>query len=163
MDIDWSKQHCGVKKAPFNEVIKLMPDLIPILESFPDDHLNFTWDIKVHMLMPRQYPCIPHWHCDNIPRENGIQRFEKSNPEFPMYLWISGAPLTQFRNGYIQPKKWVKFNQLDEHRGTAADDFCWRCFIRATDKNIYAPCDIPGYDFQRRHSQVYLDEDTYQW
>jgi hypothetical protein len=71
--IDWSKQHCGVHQAPYSVVLELMPDLAEVLGTFPDAPHHFTWDVKVHRLMPRQYPCIPHWHCDNVPRINGIQ------------------------------------------------------------------------------------------
>lgn len=159
-DIDWSKQHCGVHQAPIEVVRELMPDLIPVLNSFPDNPEHFTWDVKVHMLMPRQYPCIPNWHTDNVPRENGIQQFDKVQPELPMYLWVSGAPLTQFKHGYVLPKRWHRFTQLDEHRGTAAGEFGWRGFIRATHKGIQAP---KASDHLRRHCQVYLDAETYQW
>jgi hypothetical protein len=158
--IDWSKQHCGVHQAPIDKVLELMPDLQEVLATFPDDHKLFTWDVKIHMLMPRQYPCIPNWHTDNMPRQDGIQRFDMVRPELPMYLWISGAPLTQFKHGYVLPQRWVRFNQLDEHRGTAAAEFCWRAFIRATHKDILPPKEA---DFMRRHCQVYLDSETYQW
>lgn len=158
--VDWSKQHCGVHQAPLDELLALMPDLRPVLETFPDEPDAFTWDVKVHMLMPRQYPCVPHWHTDNVPRVNGVQRFDLCRPELPMYLWISGAPLTQFKHGYLQAGRWHRFNQLDEHRGTAAADFCWRGFIRATHQGIQAPRPT---DHLRRHCQVYLDADTYQW
>lgn len=161
IDIDWSKQHPGVHQAPFKVVDELMPDVAKLIaESFVDNLDNFTWDIKVHMLMPRQYPCIPNWHTDNVPRVNGIQKFDAIKPELPMYLWISGPPLTQFKHGYIQPKVWHRFNQLDEHRGTAAGDFCWRGFIRATHVDIQRPKES---DHLRRHSQVYLDAETFQW
>ena len=141
-------------------MLELMPDIREVIETFPDLPTDFTWDVKVHMLMPRQYPAIPHWHVDNVPRENGIQRFDKTQSNLPMYMWISGAPLTQFKNGYILPQRWVRFTQLDEHRGTPASEFCWRGFIRATHKDIIPPKDG---DYLRRHCQVYLDEDTYQW
>lgn len=159
-DIDWSKQHAGVHQAPFSVVKELMPDLIPLLETFPDNPEDFTWDVKVHMLMPRQYPCIPNWHQDNVPRRNGIQRFDMVQPDKPMYLWISGAPLTQFKHGYVSPRTWHRFSQLDEHRGTAAAEFGWRGFIRATHKDIQRP---KSGEWLRRHSQVYLDAETYQW
>jgi len=163
-DIDWSKQHCGVHQAHIEDLCYLMPDLVPLLETFPDNAFDFTWDVKVHMLMPRQYPCIPNWHVDNVPRsKDGRQEFDKVQLDKPMYLWISNGPLTEFENGYIRPKTWVKFNQADSHRGTAAQEFCWRGFIRATHK------DILPYDgsrtlqqIQRRHCQVYVPED-YKW
>lgn len=158
--MDWSKQHCGVHQAPISEVIRLMPDLKYILDTFPDKSENFTWDVKVHMLMPRQYPCIPNWHVDNIPRINGIQRFDLAKPEYPMYAWISGAPLTQFKHGYLTPGTWHRFTQLDEHRGTMSGEFTWRGFIRATHKEIQQP---KSGNHLRRHCQVYLDAESYQW
>ena len=159
-NVDWSKQHCGVHQAPIDVVKELMPDLEGILDTFPDDPSIFTWDVKVHMLMPRQYPCIPNWHVDNVPRENGIQRFDKIKPELPMYLWVSGPPLTQFQHGYVLPQVWHRFNQTDSHRGTAASEFVWRCFIRATHQEIQPP---KPFGYLRRHCQVYLDAEEYQW
>lgn len=158
--INWSKQHNGVHQAPYEKVLELMPDLKEILETFPDDPNIFTWDVKVHMLMPNQYPCIPNWHVDNIPRVNGVQRFDLAKPEFPMYLWVSGAPLTQFKHGFVLQQKWHRFTQLDEHRGLSASEFLWRGFIRATHKELQQP---KQSDWLRRHTQVYLDADTYQW
>lgn len=158
--VDWSKQHCGVHQANISVLKKLMPDLTEVLKTFPDDPIDFTWDVKVHMLMPRQYPCIPNWHFDNVPRVNGIQRFDLIKSKAPMYCWVSGAPLTQFRHGYLMPETWHRFSQLDDHRGTMAAEFCWRGFIRATHKSIQSP---KGSDWQRRHCQVYLDAETYQW
>jgi hypothetical protein len=158
--INWEKQPCGVHHAPYEKMLELMPDLEPILETFPDNYKEFTWDVKVHMLMPRQYHCIPNWHTDNVPRENGIQKFDQVKPHFPMYIWISGAPLTQFKHGYLLPQQWHRFTQLDEHRGTMADNFGWRGFIRATHKEILKPKES---DHLRRHIQVYLDAETYQW
>lgn len=158
--IDWSKQHCGVHQAPYNKVLELMPDVKEILDTFPDNPWDFTWDVKVHMLMPRQYPCIPNWHTDNVPRENGLQRFDQIKPNLPMYAWISGPPLTQFKHGYIAPRTWIRFTQLDEHRGTESGEFCWRGFIRATHQGILMP---KASDYLRRHAQVYLDAEKYQW
>ncbi|TAK59497.1 hypothetical protein [Methylobacter sp.] len=158
--IDWSKQHCGVHQAPFDKVLELMPDLVDVLKTFPDDPSRFTWDVKVHMLMPRQFPCVPNWHVDNVPRVDGVQRFELVKPELPMYCWISGPPLTQFKHGFLTPKRWHRFTQLDEHRGTASGDFGWRGFIRATHVDIQAP---KPEGHLRRHCQVYLDAETFQW
>lgn len=160
--VDWSKQHCGVHQAPFSETLKLMPDLTDILYSFPsgENPHEFTWDIKVHMLMPRLYPCIPGWHVDNVPREGGPQRYDLVKPDAPMWMWVSGGPLTQFRDGYVLPKTWFRFTQLDEHRGQAASEFCWRGFIRATHFDIQKP---RQGEYLRRHSQVYVNEVDYQW
>ncbi len=135
--IDWSKQHCGVHQAPYDQVILLMPDLVDVLATFPDDQMKFTWDVKVHMLMPGQYPCIPNWHTDFVPREGGVQKFDK-----------------------IKPQHWHRFTQLDEHRGLPASEFTWRAFIRATHFEIQKP---KASGWLRRHSQVYLNAETYQW
>lgn len=162
--IDWSASHCGVHQAPIAAVLELMPELKDILAGFPDDPHSFTWDVKVHMLMPRQFPCIPHWHTDNVPRVNGIQRFDHCDIEKPMYLWLSGAPLTQFKHGYLQAQKWHRFTQMDEHRGSPASEFGWRCFIRATHVDILAPKKVSRQsEYIRRHCQVYVDSETYQW
>lgn len=158
--IDWSVQHCGVHQAPYSVVLDLMPDIKPVLETFPDDPAVFTWDVKVHMLMPRQYGCIPNWHYDNVPREGGVQRFDLCNLSAPMYLWVSGPPLTQFQHGYVLPEHWHRFTQADMHRGTPAAEFCWRGFIRATHTSILYP-KAGGY--LRRHCQVYLDAETALW
>src|SRR5690348_6608041 len=137
-----------------------MPDLRPLLDTFPDEPEKFTWDVKVHMLMPLQFPCIPNWHRDFVPRIDGIQRFELCRPELPMYCWVSGPPLTQFKHGFLQPQKWHRFTQMDEHRGVPAAEFCWRGFVRAVHREIQAPKDEA---ILRRHSQVYLNADSYQW
>lgn len=160
-DIDWSTQHPGVHQAPIEAVRDLMPEVGELIdETFPDAVSHFTWDVKVHMLMPRQYPCIPNWHTDNVPRENGIQRFDLIQPNLPMWLWLSGPPLTQFQHGYILPKRWHRFTQLDSHRGSPAAEFGWRGFIRGTHHKIQPP---KSENWLRRHSQVYLDAETYQW
>ncbi len=159
--IDWAKQSPGVRAASYQWVWDSMPDLQEILKTFPDDSYSFSWDVKVHMLMPRQYPCVPHWHTDNVPRIGGVQQFDLCDLTKPMYMWVSGAPLPQFRHGYVLPGHWHRFTQADEHRGTMASDFTWRGFIRATHIDIQA-C-LPNVESVRRHSQVYLDAETYQW
>lgn len=162
--ISWKDQHCGVHQASFAQLCELMPDTVSmILSTFPEDPDDFTWDIKVHMLMPGQFPCIPNWHYDNVPRINNVQDFDKVKLDKPMYLWISGEPLTEFREGgKISPEAWVKFTQKDEHRGTQSKDFTWRGFIRATHKDIM-PANKAGTNPLRRHSQVYLDSSNFAW
>lgn len=137
-----------------------MPDLSEILFTFPDKHEDFTWDVKVHMLMPRQFPCMPGWHTDFVPRVNGIQRFDLCKLDLPMYVWVSGAPLTEFKHGFLTPKKWHRFNQADEHRGCMSDSFTWRAFIRGIHKDILPPKEA---DYLRRHTQVYIVDNNYQW
>jgi len=168
MSIDWKKQHCGLRRATASQVIELMPDLTPITYKFPENPDDFYWDVKVHMLMPDQYPCIPNWHFDNVPRnENGDQDFSLVDETKSMYLWVSGSPLTEFRWGkkswLVPPQTWVRFTQNDEHRGTISREFTWRCFIRATHKDLTSK--NPGKDHNplRRHSQVYLNADEFMW
>lgn len=110
---------------------------------------------------PRQYPCIPGWHVDNVPRaEDGRQLYDKVRLDLPMWMWVSGGPLTQFRTGYVLPEKWVRFTQADEHRGAMATEFCWRGFVRGTHKDIMPP---KSGNHLRRHCQVYVGEKNYQW
>lgn len=158
-EINWSEQHCGVHRATAEQLMRVMPDLGCVLADFPRDPIAFTWDVKVHMLMPRQYPCVPGWHFDNVPRVGG--RAQEPDPREHMWLWISGPPLTQFRNGYIKPRTWVRFAQSDEHRGTPASEFCWRGFIRATPVWLLPP--NPSEKVPRRHAQVYLDAGEFSW
>jgi len=160
IEIDWSKQHCGVILAPVEELIELMPDLAPLIETFPHVPSDYTWDVKVHMLMPRQYPCIPGWHRDFVPRVGGRHKEYLNTNRYPMYLWISGPPLTQFSDGYAQPGHWQHFTQNDEHRGTPASDFGWRGFVRAVHQKIRQPNES---NFLGRHSQVYLDAEEFKW
>src|SRR3954471_6044938 len=95
--IDWSKQHCGMHQAPWWAVREQMPDLVPVLSTFPGVRGDYSWDVKVHMLMPRQYPCIPGWHVDNVPRAaDGRQMFDQVRLDLGMWMWVSGGPLTQF-------------------------------------------------------------------
>lgn len=167
VQIDWSAQHCGVHQADCKQLIEAMPDLAFLIGTFPENPFDFIWDVKVHMLMPGQYPCIPNWHYDNIPRINNAQDFSLIKPDAPMYLWLSGPPFTEFRrpNGetfFIKPQEWFRFTQRDEHRGTISADFQWRGFIRATHKDI-APQNKVGKNPLRRHSQVYLDAKNFKW
>ena len=159
--IDWSKQGCGVHQAPFDKMMELMPDLQDIVQEFPDDPAHFTWDVKVHMLFPRQLPCMPGWHTDFVPRVNGIQKFDMCKLHLPMYMWVSNGPLTEFKHGFLSPKTWHRFNQADEHRGTPSDCFQWRGSIRAVHVDI-----LPfkeNKDYLRRHCQVYIFDANYQW
>ena len=156
-------QHPGLYKCPAFLVSDLMPDLEPVMRSAPVDLWDYTADVKVHMLMPGMWPCIPNWHCDLVPRDkNNQQDFTRASAKNRLHLWLSGHPLTEFRSKLfgvrrIQPQKWVCFSQLDEHRGTQAKEHIWRLFIRLAPKSIY-PAN-PLHKVLRRHSQVYLDSD----
>ncbi len=164
-DIDWSKQHCGVHRATIYALHEHMPEVYEMVcNTFPGSASEFTWDVKVHMLMPGQFPCIPNWHYDNVPRVNNVQDFGLARPDLKMWLWVSGEPLTQFKKSdgevySIKAKEWTPFTQMDKHRGTVSHGFFWRAFIRATPREIQ----MPQESCLRRHSQVYLDAETFRW
>lgn len=171
-DIDWKKCHNGLMVCTFSEAYILMPeikiileDLIPLLELPVSEYVI---DVKVHMLMPGQYPCIPNWHCDFLPRDKNNKRI-KGAPvsDLKMYMWLSGNPLTEYKDssGQIYTKEaqvWHSFTQKDVHRGTASKEHLWRCFIRVVPKSlIHANTTNTGCI--RRHSQVYLDANLFRW
>lgn len=172
-EINWSESHPGLYRTPVREVVALMPELIDIMLTLPNDvqqSPNWTVDVKVHMLMPGQWPCIPNWHYDNVARNNeNIQQFSDRVEGASMWLWLSGPPLTEFRqsvNGEIiryqvPAQTWHKFNQWDEHRGTMSEAHQWRCFIRLSPFSILKPA--PEKMWLRRHSQVYLDAGRFKW
>ena len=160
--IDWTRQHCGIYQGSINDIADLMPDLIPLMATFPDNCYDYVFDVKVHMLMPNQYPCSPNWHCDHVPRVDGKKRPDLCQLDRLMYLWLSGPPFTEFREvGLVPAATWFPFTQGDEHRGTMATEHCWRGFIRATHKDIMTV--QPGRSVLRRHSQVYLDAASFTW
>lgn len=169
-EINWAYSHCGLYRTPINKVVPLMPELKPIMDSSPVQGPSWTVDVKVHMLMPGQWPCIPNWHFDNVLRdENNVQDFSKRVMGATMWLWLSGPPLTEFKHETmsgtrivkVTPKEWHGFDQWDEHRGTAADEHGWRCFIRISPIEILKPA--PQKMWLRRHSQVYLDAGAFKW
>lgn len=173
-EIKWENQHCGVIQGECSDVLKLMPDLKGLLETFPDNPEDYIWDVKVHMLFPNQFPCIPNWHRDMIPRDENMKEDEsKITPEYPMYLWLSGAPLTKFRNEEgkefeVVPQEWFKFTQLDWHCGQPSTEFVWRGLVRAchkklgiSNKNVNNP--FGRKEVLRRHTQVYLDANNFKW
>jgi len=161
------KMPCGLISTRFTEALDLMPQLDKILLSCPIDswnrHLYFV-DVKVHMLMPGQYPCIPNWHYDFVPRDgDGIKQWHMRDARNKMFLWLSGPPITQFRDGReVVPKEWMEFTQFDEHRGVISDKFQWRLFIRVAPENLI-PFKAKGDDRIRRHTQVYLNADNFEW
>ena len=162
--IDWSKQHCGVYQAPYSAAVAIMRVIEPILNTLMVvDPREYTYDVKVHMLMPGQYPCIPGWHVDMVPRDSERkQDFSRIQATRKMFLWLSGPPLTQFKDGReVKPFTWTAFTQLDEHRGRSAEEHCWRCFIRAVPVSILRPASPEAW--RRRHSQVYLDAEKFKW
>lgn len=172
-DIDWSKSHNGVMLCDFQKTVELMPEVEPILLELCDSNMlemyprNYLVDVKVHMLMPKQWPCIPNWHKDFIPRDENMERqFDKITGE-KMYMWISGEPLTEYKDAkggiYTKPaQQWSSFTQHDTHRGTMAKTHTWRCFIRVIPKSL-VPVAQTNDNQIRRHSQVYLDNGKFTW
>lgn len=178
-DIDWSKSHCGLILCDFEKSKEMMPEIIPIVNDLVESgkmqfHINdYLIDVKVHMLMANQFPCIPDWHCDFVPRNNEtkIKEPERITGE-KMYLWVSGEPKTEFK---VTPNiikcentEWVEFTQNDYHRGVKATKRTWRCFIRLTPKVLIEGRPTSNKDFShrgslRRHSQVYLDANSFEW
>jgi hypothetical protein len=169
--IDWSASHNGVMLCTIEQTLEFMPETKPVLDSLIPhlqyDKTDYFVDVKVHMLMPGQYPCIPNWHCDFIPRnEDKVQLHDDIRPKDLMYLWCSGEPRTQFKSfqGTVgEPYKWIVFNQQDEHRGIKSEIHTWRCFIRLIPKWFIHP-GTKNVGTIRRHSQVYIDDpDLFRW
>lgn len=176
---DWSKSHCGVILCDYEKTKELMPEVIDIVDDLVNtgklefDISEYLIDVKVHMLMPNQYPCIPDWHCDFVPRnkETKLKEPERITGE-KMYLWVSGEPKTEFKE---KPKvidtpntQWVEFTQYDFHRGVVATVRTWRCFIRLVPKVLIIDRPTSNKDDSHRgslriHSQVYLDAKSYEW
>jgi len=177
-NIDWSKSIGGVILCTFSKTMAIMPEVIPVLDSLifsgrmEYDISNYLVDVKVHMLMPGQYPCIPNWHQDFVPREKakgdtpGIKEFDRITGE-PMFLWVSGEPETEWKNeediDFFTSKgyKWAQFTQNDPHRGTCSREHTWRCFIRVIPRKFAHGFQIGGAE--RRHTQVYLDANAFSW
>jgi hypothetical protein len=172
-----AEKSCGLFHCPLGEAYTLMPSIpwgdIPFEDDDTDDPLNdYIVDVKIHKLMPEQWPCIPNWHCDFIPRDPNtlVEDYSKANTDRRMFMWLSGPPLTEFKDGRkIIPKTWEAFTQADMHRGMPAIEHCWRTFVRV------APIDIvmaglpkesipaPPDQWIRRHAQVYLDVNKFKW
>lgn len=174
-DIDWSKSHNGVMLCSFDKTKELMPEVTPILDELLDSRLlqldtdDYAVDVKIHMLMPKQYPCIPDWHMDFIPRDENLKRDFKGTTGEKMYMWLSGEPLTEYMidgdkdNTYFKPAQcWHSFTQKDIHRGTMSEIHTWRCFIRVIPKKFIHPTTI-NVGQLRRHTQVYLDSQKFNW
>lgn len=184
-DSQLSAGYNGIHRGSFTDVVAYMPELEAIIKDSPvfERIDEFEIDIKVHMLMRGQYPCIPNWHCDNVPRlDTGELKYDAIDEQSePMYLWVSGAPTTEFLSHgvhlpdveshgelaeYIEryqlgtvkapERTWLQMDQRTPHRGTAATKHGWRIFVRLTPKSIASV--RPVHSVIRRHSQVYLPQ-----
>ena len=141
-----------------------MPEIVSIIDECVLPHPDYYVDAKVHMLMPNQYPCIPNWHRDAVPRDEDNKFIEDAKDiNQKMYLWISGTPITEFVGDIeLKPKEWLEFTQTDVHRGTVSTKHQWRLFIRLTPASLVSRPNT-GKDALRRHSQVYLDSSNFTW
>ena len=167
---DWSKSHNGVMLCTFKQTEELMPEVMhildelkPTLEAPEEDYLV---DVKIHMLMPDQIPCIPNWHYDFLARDCKGERIKSKTSDKKMYMWLSSAPLTEYKKGgkiYTKPaRQWHSFTQRDLHRGAESKEHVWRCFIRVIPKE-FAHGHTINMGTKRVHTQVYLDANTYKW
>lgn len=189
--VDLENSFCGLFRAPLSKAASLLPVVSDLLDTAPITIHEKDWevDVKIHMLFKGQYPCIPNWHCDNVPRnkEGKLDYSAIDYEAMPMYLWVSDSPTTEFLDkeytasptpkGHdevadiirandlptlrIAPKAWYSMHQDTPHRGRAATENGWRVFVRLTHKDI-APV-RPVNSFIRRHCQVYLDSKTFSW
>ena len=171
-NIDWSQSHNGVMLCSFEKTVELMPEVSPILDEvipqlqYSKDY--YLIDVKIHMLMPKQFPCIPNWHRDFVPRDENLKRdFKCDLGDDKMYMWVSGAPLTLYRNKdgseYTKPPKvWNSFTRHDIHRGTASEIHTWRCFIRVIPAHFVHSTTI-NVGKLRRHTQIYLNAEKFNW
>lgn len=180
---------CGLFRCPLPLAYELMPELAALYRSAPvDNPEEWELDLKIHMLMKDQYPCIPNWHCDNVPRDAAgvVDYRQTSDLAPPMLLWVSDGPETEFLaaplnlptpRGHrelaesiresgaavqkIVPQVWTSMDQLTPHRGTKATKDGWRIFARLTHRSITP--DRPVLSYLRRHCQVYLDATSFEW
>lgn len=157
----------------FERTVELMPEVEPILDDLIQGGMlelpveDYAVDVKIHMLMPKQFPCIPNWHRDFVPRDAEGKRLPGKLLEEKMYTWLSGTPLTEYKeeNGstyLLEPQKWHPFTQKDVHRGTLCNEHTWRCFIRVIPKKFIHPNTLNVGEV-RRHIQVYLDAANFTW
>lgn len=172
-EIDWSKSHNGVMLCSFDKTIELMPEVKPIIDELLNSRLlekdtsEYLVDVKIHMLMPKQFPCIPNWHRDFMPRNKKGEREPGKASKDKMYMWLSGPPLTEYLDEDTgtfkkEPQKWHTFTQQDLHRGTMSEEFTWRCFIRVIPKH-FVHSTTKNVGTLRRHTQVYLDSKKFTW
>jgi hypothetical protein len=147
------------------EVSPLLNSILPHLQYNPDDYLV---DVKVHMLMPGEYPCLPNWHRDFVPRDEDKKLLlDEITQEDLMYIHVSGEPFTEWKGFRDQFKSdgfnWIAFNQKDIHRGVKSEVHTWRGFMRLIPKWFVHP-GTKNMGQIRRHTQVYIDNpENFKW
>jgi len=155
------------------KTMELMPEVTPFLEQLYESGMmeleptEYLVDVKIHMLMPNMWPCIPNWHRDFVPRDMNLKRdFKKISGE-KMYSWLSGPPFTEYRREdgskyLMEANEWHAFTQDDLHRGTMCTEHTWRCFIRVIPAKFVHPTTINKGQL-RQHIQTYLDVNKFTW
>jgi len=184
---------CGLFRAPMHLASQLMPSMRDLVDSAPiDNPEDYELDIKVHMLMVGQFPCIPNWHCDNVPRDESGLRFDLIRDDVPpMLLWISDGPETEFLSepeeavavpsSHQETGRWI--NQAID-QGEIDTQFiepnAWYSMDQRTPHRgnratkagwrVFARATHksiaparPVNSVIRRHAQVYLDAATFGW
>jgi hypothetical protein len=198
--------HCGLFRAPLHLAPGIMPSMAELIDTAPISHIDrddWELDVKVHMLMKDQYPCIPNWHCDNVPRTAGGTRYDligdhsgerdySATPSFPMYVWVSDEPTTEFLDGDVPVATAPKSHQdVAQVMKAMEDEFAHEAF-RCLQANAWYAMDQrtphrgrksqdsrwrvfarlthksiaperPVLSVIRRHAQVYLEPDHFTW
>ena len=124
LDMARTYNHCGLLDDFYEHVTKI---------STSDQTCRYIYisiDVRVHMLMPGWYPCIPGWHCDDFLRK------PDGDPD------LDGIAMDPAGKGSI-------------HIATTIDFGTWSLpqFLNSKDSNIAAL--VIGMDttFTRRRSQ----------
>lgn len=169
--MDWSKSHNGIMLCTHEQTREYMPEVMPMFDELiphlEHDINDYVIDVKVHMLMPGEYPCIPNWHLDFVPRDESRKKLPHLITGDKMYLWVSGAPYTEFKKNPVKINTgsytWTEFTQRDLHRGVKSEIHTWRCFIRVIPKSFIHPTTL-NVGTIRRHTQVYIEEpERFHW
>ena len=198
-NVNLSDQYCGLFRCPLAEAYKLLPDLSDLFNDangmlINEGHNPYEWemDLKIHMLMKDQYPCIPNWHCDNVPRVEGKTKYNAIKEDTPpMYLWLSDNPTIEFLStGWncknITPKshdvlaKIIESQRCNGLMVKSAPAQTWISMDQQTPHrgtqaqentwrvfvrlthNSITPV-RPVNNYIRRHCQVYLNPETFSW
>ncbi|MDB4461418.1 hypothetical protein N9043_00550 [bacterium] len=181
---DISEFSCGVLRGSFDDCLQYAPYVSDVIESTNLDLKDYEVDVKLHMLMAGQYSCIGGWHCDFIPRKQGVLDYsdESLYEDEGMFIWVSGEPTPIFLSEdfnvsgsvgshvdldrkiqeskvsklKLKPEKWYQFSRLSPHIGTVCTENSWRVFIRLTHRDLVPENNIENHN--RRHAQVYLPQ-----
>lgn len=140
------------------------------IERAEKEGLSAIVETRVQKLLPGQYPSVPGWHCDGVPRHpyDGVPKFEAINTAaFSVAVSLSTEPLgvsnTEFVMDAVKPKLWnqedvyrdldVQVNQIAPRVAQISDGQ----FVKYTPKTIHraAPTHRRGWRFWFRFSMVF--------